>query len=110
MKTLWEILVPTQMERDGQVKPIRTRYHKIWDQKVREISGGLTILRPAVGYWVSPDEELFVERMIPVRINCTEEEIEKIADMTAEYYNQRAVMFYAVSHKVVVKYYGKDKN
>ena len=39
---LWEILVPTIHSSNG--KPIRTRFHKVWDKKVREISGGLTIM------------------------------------------------------------------
>jgi hypothetical protein len=32
--------------------------------------------------------------------------MELIADMTAEYYTQEAVMFYLVSNEVVVKHYG----
>lgn len=105
MKTLWEILVPTIMNN----KPIRTRYHRVWDKKVHEISGGLTILSPTKGYWQSPDNELFVERMIPVRIYCTEDEINKIADMSAKYYQQIAIMFYKISNDVFIKYYKKGK-
>lgn len=105
MSELWEILVPTKMIRDGQLKNVTTRYHRVWDEKVRAISGGLTVLQPAKGHWVSPDGELFKERMIPVRIACTEEQIEHIADMTAKYYNQKAVMFYQVSRKVKIKEY-----
>jgi hypothetical protein len=101
MDRLWEILVPTMM---GD-KPVRTRYHRVWDGKVREIAHGLTILRPAKGHWISPGGELFVERMIPVRIMCTEEEIDKIADITAKYYAQEAVMYYEVSDKVIIKHY-----
>ena len=76
MKYLWEILVPTVRRKDG--KPIRTRYHRVWDGKVRAIAGGLTILQPAKGQWVSPSGELFSERMIPVRVACSEEQIDKI--------------------------------
>ena len=76
---LFEILVPTIM--DG--KPIRTRFHKVWDQKIRKITNGLTILKPAVGNWISPDGELFVERMIPVRIFATEEQINLIAVLSS---------------------------
>jgi hypothetical protein len=100
---LYEILVPT-IHPNGL--PIRTRYHRVWDTKVREIAGGLTILQPANGHWVSPDGVLFVERMIPVRIATTRDKMELIADMTAEYYTQEAVMFYLVSNEVVVKHYG----
>lgn len=98
---LWEILVPTII--DG--KPVRLRYHRVWDSKVRAIANGLTILTPTKGQWVSPTGDLFVERMIPVRIACSEVDIHKIADLTAAYYKQKAVMFYRVSDIVVVKHY-----
>lgn len=102
MKQLWEILVPT-VRNDG--RPIRTRCHRVWDAKVRGIAGGLTILTPARGQWVSPAGELFAERMIPVRIMATAEEIEAIADETARFYEQLAVMYYKVSDEVKIKHY-----
>jgi len=99
---LWEILVPT-VRPDG--RPIHTRFHKVWDEKVRVISGGLTILQPAKGQWVHPEEgTLLAERMIPVRIMCTRHEIEQIIDITLEYYDQVAVMAYRVSDIVILKY------
>lgn len=101
MKPMWEILVPT-IRNDG--RPFRTRYHRVWDDKVRAIAGGLTILRPAIGQWVSPDGTLFKERMIPVRIMCTREEIEKIVDITIKYYEQEAVLAYCVSAETILKY------
>lgn len=78
------------------------RYHRVWDEKVRAISGGLTILRPAIGQWISPNGELFKERMIPVRVACTENQIREIALFTKGYYNQLAVMYYRVADMVVV--------
>lgn len=99
----WEILVPT-ISNEG--KPYRTRYHRVWDGKVRAITGGLTVVPPVRGQWVAPNGDLFAERMIPVRIACTEEQIEAIADMTAKYYNQKAVLFYAISNNVKIKHYG----
>jgi hypothetical protein len=99
---LWEILVPT-VRADG--RPIHTRFHKVWDGKVRAISGGLTILQPAKGQWVHPEHgTLFAERMIPVRIMCTRHEIEQIIDITLEYYDQLAVMAYRVSDLVILKH------
>lgn len=105
-KYLWEILVPTMMFNiHGKLVPVRTRHHRVWDEKVRKISGGLTILTPAKGQWVSPSGTLFAERMIPVRIMCTEQEIDKISDLTAKHYNQEAIMYFRISDKVVVKSY-----
>jgi hypothetical protein len=101
---LWEILVPTVHRHNG--KPITMRFHRVWDEKVRQISKGLTILSPAKGQWLSPEGELFTERMIPVRIACSRSEIEEIANMTAVYYNQLAVMYYCVSNEVYIKHYG----
>jgi hypothetical protein len=99
---LWEILVPT-VRKDGGF--YTTRFHRVWDGKVREISGGLTVLHPTKGQWVSPSGELCIERMIPVRIACTEQQIEMISDITASYYQQEAVLYYRVSDKVVIKHY-----
>lgn len=104
---LYEILVPT-VRNSG--KPIRTKCHRVWDEKVRAITGGLTVMTPARGQWVSPDGELFAERMIPVRVMCSAEQIEEIADMTADFYDQLAVMFYKISDDVRVKHYGQRKH
>lgn len=97
---LWEILVPTQSNKGT---PFRTRYHRVWDEKVRKITGGLTILPVNKGQWISPTGSLFIERMIPVRIACTLKQIEEIIDMTAKYYNQEAVMAYQISNQVIIK-------
>lgn len=104
MNYLWEILVPT-VRPDGPGRYFTTRYHRLWDAKVRQISKGLTILTPAKGQWVSPDGELFSERMIPVRICCTEVQIDQIADLVAMHYSQKAVMYYRVSDFVRIKNY-----
>lgn len=101
IKELWEILVPTvKMDGSGFYT---TRYHKVWDSKVREIAGGLTIMTPVKGQWVSNNGETFTERMIPVRIIATREEIEKIIDMTMIYYEQLAVLAYKLSSEVILK-------
>lgn len=106
-KYLYEILVPTTIERNGRVVPIKTRYHRVWDAKVREIAKGLTILQPAKGEWISPDDELFTERMIPVRVYCTEFDMEKIIQLTIEYYAQKAVMAYKISDSVLLRHAAK---
>lgn len=106
MIKLWEILVPT-VHPNG--KPIRTRYHRVWDSKVREIANGLTILTPAKGQWLDNNGKLFNERMIPCRIACTEEQINQIADLTAKYYTQKAIMFYSISNDVFIKEYNNEK-
>lgn len=116
---MWEILVPTEKRVkeprvpgdtfENTVDPnlknyYTTRYHRVWDAKVRAITGGLTVLTPAKGQWVSPDGELFIERMIPVRIVATRPQIEQIIDMTMVYYDQLAILCFKISDEVILKH------
>lgn len=108
-KCMWEILVPTIKPIDmsipsSQKQFFTTRYHKVWDEKVRAISGGLTILHPVKGQWVSPKNSLFIERMIPVRVIATRDEINEIIDMTIKYYSQAAVLCYKISDEVILRH------
>ena len=92
-RDLWEILVPCNWN-DGQ--PVRTRHHQEWDRRVREITGGLTILKPGIGQW-QYDGKLYQDRVIPVRLHCTMEDMGRIAKITIAHYEQLAVMFYRIS-------------
>jgi hypothetical protein len=106
-KQLWEILVPT-IRKDG--RPIRTRFHRVWDEKIRAITGGLTIMPVGKGQWVSPSGETFLERMIPVRIACTREQLDVIIDLTIKYYEQEAVLAYLVSETVIIRFANEGEN
>jgi hypothetical protein len=101
MKQLWEILVPT-VRNDGRA--IHTRFHRVWDEKVRAISGGLTVMEPVKGQWISPNNALFKERMIPVRFIATRTQVDKIIEMTLIYYEQDAIMAYKISDEVIMRY------
>lgn len=100
MDDLWEILVPRKFNDDREV-PLA--HHQAWDDRVRKITGGLTILRPAKGIWESPVGTVFKEEMIPVRIACSREQIDQIIDLTLDHYDQLAVMAYRVSNEVIIK-------
>lgn len=95
---LYEILVPT-VSNEG--KPFRTRFHRVWDAKVREISGGLTIMKPIKGIWEN-EGTIFSERNIPVRIACNKSELMEILKMTKKYYSQVAIMAYKISEEVYI--------
>lgn len=99
-RAMWEILVPTVRPNTDGKRFFTTRYHRVWDEKVRAIAGGLTILTPAKGTWTSDTGIIFRERMIPVRIIAKSHEIEMIIRMTAEYYSQEVVLCYMVSNDV----------
>lgn len=96
---LYEILVPTKY--GDTIKPIRTRHHKEWDKVIRGLSGGLTILSPAKGQWIHEDQ-LYEERVIPVRIMCSESVMKKVVQFTLKHYRQKAVMFFLVSYQCFV--------
>ena len=93
VKYLWELLVPT-IRSNG--RPIHTRCHRVWDAHVKEISGGLTIMHPTIGYWVNEGQTL-KERMIPVRIICTKSQFVEILEMTRKFYEQQVITWYRLS-------------
>jgi len=99
-KRLYEILVPCQWN-DG--KPVRTRHHREWDKRVRKISGGLTILRPGKGQWIHEDA-LYEDRVIPVRIYCTQRQMDEITQITIMHYEQKAVMYYPLAEGCLIHY------
>lgn len=100
---LYRILVPASRPD----KIIKLSHHKAWDDKVRQISKGLTILTPAKGQWVNSSGDIIHDRVIPVEIACTLEEIEQIARMTLEHYDQECVMVNRISDKVM--FFKKEK-
>lgn len=107
---LWEILVPTVKPNTNGEKFFTVRFHRVWDKKVLEISNGLTIMSPSKGQWISPHGATFKERMIPVRLMASRDEIKKIAKFTAEYYGQEAVMVYKISDEVILHFNESVKN
>lgn len=100
MKLLYEILVPTRYG-DGKMSPIKTRHHKKWDERIQAISGGMTILSSARGKWTFQGVE-YPEKVIPVRIMCTEAQMKKIVEITISHYRQKAVMYYVLSNQVFI--------
>jgi hypothetical protein len=80
MACLYQIMVPCNFN-DG--KPVRTRHHREWDRQVRKITGGMTILPPSKGQWIDKNSgELYVDRVIPVNLIATAEQMDIIANIT----------------------------
>lgn len=98
-KQMWEILVPCT-RRNGRTIP--ERFHRVWDKEVEKVSGGITLNPSAKGRWIHQGKRI-EERMIPVRILCTEAEINTIIDFTLRYYDQTAVLAYRISDKVILR-------
>jgi hypothetical protein len=96
---LWEVLVPTVHRLSG--KPIRVRFHRVWDEKVRAITGGLSIMPPIRGQWVSPEGQVFFDRMIPVRIAATRPQMDQIMELTKQHYDELEVFAYLLSDTVI---------
>jgi len=107
MKTeMWEILVPASNNKDQN---FTYEHHKEWDAFVKKITGGVTIMKTTKGEWVSPTGQLYIDRMIPCRIFCNEEQINMIVDFTIKHYNQEAVLCYRISDNVILKHKSEIK-
>ena len=98
-KLFWEIFVPRNSNSGLEYS---VEHHKIWDEKVRAIAGGLTILKSAKGHWISREGDAYIEEMIPVQIYCTESQIEGIARETLNHYDQQEVMTRIISEKIKI--------
>lgn len=96
---LFEILVPTKF---NSGRPVRTKHHKEWDKFVHKLAGGLTLLKPVHGQWIADDGSCYEDRVIPVRIACTDRQIAKIAKFSLKHYKQKAVLYYVLSQEVFV--------
>lgn len=101
---MWEILVPAS----GRAEKFSYEHHKKWDEFVSQFSNGITVLRGAKGEWKAPDGTVFRDRMIPVRIICSEEEIRKIVHFTIEHYKQEAVLAYELSSNIILEHRGES--
>lgn len=115
-KVMWEILVPESMPMEtsfteywihlpsagegSKTYKILLMHHQKWDAKVREIAGGLTIMRTAKGEWIGERNYLYQERMIPVRVVCDRPAMAELADFTKAHYMQEKVLYYKVSEEV----------
>ena len=98
---LWEILVPASNNKD---KEFTYEHHKAWDEFVKNLAGGVTIMKTAKGQWVSPNGELYLDRMIPCRIICNKKQIIEIIDFTIKHYNQEAVLAFKISDTVILRH------
>ncbi len=103
-RKLWDIYVPKYAnDRTKYLKrkvKFSIEHHHAWDDYVRSLTGGITIMRSAKGQWMSPEGELFRDVMIPVRILCSEEHIDDIINFTLKHYDQHAVLAYEVSDNI----------
>jgi hypothetical protein len=100
MNMLWEILVPTHT---NEGEEIEEGFHHVWDEHVRLLAGGLTLLKPNQGQWVNDEGDPVHEPMLPARIACDSETIDQIASYTASHYQQKTVMYYLLSNDVRFK-------
>lgn len=99
-RLMWEVLVPT-VGNDGT--PFSIRHHRQWDAFVKSLSGGMTLVSPVRGDWIDPtDGAEYRERMIPVRILCTREQIVQVCKETARHYDQIAVLASLVGTETVM--------
>ena len=98
--TAYEIYVP-MFSNDGA--KFHVEYHKEWDEKVKAVTGGMTIFRAGRGKWVDPKDGItYEDRVIPVRIFCSKEQIETIAAFTIEHYNQVAIAALKISSEALI--------
>jgi hypothetical protein len=101
MKAVWEILIPAESNSGVEFS---LEHHQKWDAFVKDITGGLTVMKSAKGQWVDKKGKTYFDKTIPCRIACSRKKIKKIIDFTIKHYEQRAVYAYKVSKTVIFGY------
>ena len=99
IEKIWEILVP---HNKNNGKTFSYEHHQIWDKKVYELAGGLTIQRVSKGKWLNNTGNIQSEGMIPVKICCVEEVFDEILEFTLKHYDQDEVLGYLISNRVKI--------
>jgi len=95
---MWEIFVPAS----NNDMEFSYEHHKMFDEFVKQKAGGITILRGAKGEWISPEGDLYKDRIIPCRICCTRDDMDCIMRFALNHYNQKAIMAYKLSDQVLI--------
>lgn len=93
---MWTILVP-HIKNGFEL-------HQKFDDYVIDIAGGLSVLMPTIkGKWQSKQKDLFIERMIPVNVYCTKEQMKSIVGFAAKHYNQKAICYWLAAEEVFIE-------
>lgn len=95
-KKLYEIQIPVApnlpevfiCDKNGN---FNQEYHDRFLAKVLTVANGYTALPIVEGAWINGSGKTFIEKMIPVRIFCTDENITEIASFAKRHYDQEAI-------------------
>jgi hypothetical protein len=82
----WTIYVPTRAQSG---KPFAAVDHKRWEQRVTEMTGGMTFHGRVQGLHLAPANK---EESMDVSIVCTAAQIRQIAKFTKQHYRQQAIL------------------
>lgn len=84
---LYEILIPVA-NNDGKEFP--EKYRQAFIDFIGILVGGVTVYPVVDGQWYE-GENRYAEKMIPVRINCTDKEIDAIAWEAKKTFEQKKI-------------------
>lgn len=68
-----------------------TKHHRIFYKFILNLSKGYSVLNELEGVWQNEKGTIYQEKMIPVRIACTDEQIKEIAEFAKAHYEQEAI-------------------
>ena len=99
---LYEILIPIINNRGERFS---AEHHKKWNNKALKIAGKFIIMKVIKEEWINLfGKEFYKNKMIPIRISCTKNQIEKIIQITIKHYNQEVILAYIISEKALLRY------
>ncbi len=84
-----EMYAKLDFNKDGTI--FNKAHHGTFIRKVLTVAGGYSWLPEIDGAWVNSHCEVVKEKMIPIRVACTDENIKEIASFAKQHYEQEAI-------------------
>lgn len=100
MNSLYEILIPVYYN-DGDAIPSKVITE--WTDFTIKLAGGLTRFPEVIGSWRSQNGKVYTEYMVPFRVACKKEDMEKLAELALRLFKQEAIMITEVSNNVIFR-------
>lgn len=91
MNEIWEFLVPTKFKD----KPIKEKYHKALDKKLKDIKDDIVIIVPTKTKWKIDSDDF-----MPLRLVFNHNDYDLISKTISEHY-KKEILHYILSKKVV---------
>jgi hypothetical protein len=99
---LWEIFIPKNHNKE---MIYGVSHHREWNRKVTKETNVILLSSSSYKEKSCPtiEEPFFSEEMLLLRVYCTQEELDRILDITVDHYDRDKIIAFKISENMIVK-------